>query len=245
MQSQQDLITEDMEKLWDTIKVELDIATPLQIDWYDYYEYPKDTTSLVDDVFNFYDSTLEQTLHDSLESKKLEYEQKKRDLDKTKIFLYVLVKSGIEKEYKDHPRVKDILKMYWEWAWMMWSMKEIKELRSLVSQIKRLQLAEGYAKRLSPGYKEKQKKNWYLDEDIEMANSIPIADLIGDNIRKAGSKQVLKCPFHKEKTGSFFVYNDNSWHCFGCSAHGNGAIDFIEKRDKVDFTEAMKILLGR
>jgi len=29
------------------------------------------------------------------------------------------------------------------------------------------------------------------------------------------------CPLHPEKTGSFHVYPDNHYHCFGCGAHGD------------------------
>ena len=239
------LTDEEMNVIWDWVLNEMELETPVTLDPYDFYEYPQDNVSLSDDVINFYDKDLEKTLYDSLTSKTLEYEQKKKSLDKTKVFLYVLVKNGVEEEYKGHPRLKDLVKLYWEWAWAMWTSQDLKELRSLVKQIKRLQLAESYAKRLSPGYRSKQKKGWYSEDDIEIANAISISDLIGDNIRKTGSKEVLKCPFHKEKTGSFFVYNDNSYHCFGCSAHGNGAVDFIMKRDNVDFPEAMKILLGR
>lgn len=36
-----------------------------------------------------------------------------------------------------------------------------------------------------------------------------------------------RCPFHSEKTGSFRVYKDGSFHCFGCGAHGNSVIDLV------------------
>ena len=35
------------------------------------------------------------------------------------------------------------------------------------------------------------------------------------------------CPFHNEKTPSFYVYEDG-YHCFGCGAHGD-AIGFRAK----------------
>lgn len=37
------------------------------------------------------------------------------------------------------------------------------------------------------------------------------------------------CPFHSEKTGSFKVYKNNSFHCFGCGAHGGSVIDLVMK----------------
>lgn len=55
-----------------------------------------------------------------------------------------------------------------------------------------------------------------------------------------GKKQTL-CPFHEEKTPSFFIYADNSYHCFGCGAHGN-AIDFLMKKLGYSFEHACSIL---
>lgn len=59
----------------------------------------------------------------------------------------------------------------------------------------------------------------------------------------SGKKQTV-CPFHKESTPSFFIYPNNSYHCFGCGAHGNNAIDFLINRFGYTFIEACKILEG-
>lgn len=73
--------------------------------------------------------------------------------------------------------------------------------------------------------------------DTEKLRAIPIAKLYG----KETSRRVMhvRCPIHSEKTASFAIYADNSFHCFGCSAHGRGAIDFVMALDpSLSFTQA-------
>ncbi len=51
------------------------------------------------------------------------------------------------------------------------------------------------------------------------------------------------CPFHGEKTPSFYVYDDG-YHCFGCGAHGD-AISFLMHTSAVGFVEAVQSLAGQ
>lgn len=62
------------------------------------------------------------------------------------------------------------------------------------------------------------------NEEIEKIRSIRIHKIL--NISDNGRRVVIRCPIHSEKTPSFNLYPDNSFHCFGCGANGNGAIDF-------------------
>jgi DNA primase len=48
------------------------------------------------------------------------------------------------------------------------------------------------------------------------------------------------CPFHNEKTPSFYVYDD-AYHCFGCGAHGD-AIGFVMQTQGAGFMEAVQSL---
>lgn len=64
-------------------------------------------------------------------------------------------------------------------------------------------------------------------EDIEKVRDIPIFLFL--NLKNTGRRQMVRCPFHQEKTPSCVIYPDNSFHCFGCTAHGKGAIDFFMK----------------
>jgi DNA primase len=48
------------------------------------------------------------------------------------------------------------------------------------------------------------------------------------------------CPFHGEKTPSFYVYDDH-YHCFGCGEHGD-AITYVMKSQGAGFMEAVESL---
>lgn len=54
-------------------------------------------------------------------------------------------------------------------------------------------------------------------------------------------KGFAKCPFHSEKTASFRVYKDGTFHCFGCGAHGD-VITFVMKMQNLSFEETCEML---
>ncbi|HTL30430.1 MAG TPA: DNA primase [Tepidisphaeraceae bacterium] len=61
-------------------------------------------------------------------------------------------------------------------------------------------------------------------------------------MKKRGKDYVGLCPFHSEKTPSFKVDPVKQYfYCFGCKENGS-AIDFVMKRDRVEFKEALQIL---
>src|SRR3989344_2926017 len=80
-----------------------------------------------------------------------------------------------------------------------------------------------------------------IDESrLEQAREYPIENFIEGKIRRSGNRITAKCPFHEEKTPSFFIYtSDNHYHCYGCGKHGNNAIDFLMARANVEFIEAV------
>src|SRR5215471_7562544 len=58
----------------------------------------------------------------------------------------------------------------------------------------------------------------------ELRSRIPLSGLVGRKVKLArrGREFVGLCPFHHEKTPSFYVVEDKSFfHCFGCGAHGD------------------------
>ena len=79
----------------------------------------------------------------------------------------------------------------------------------------------------------------FLDE---LRTRTPIAAVIGRRVRLARSGRQWKgcCPFHGEKTPSFYVYDDH-FHCFGCGAHGD-AIGFVMQSQGSSFMEAVEQL---
>jgi DNA primase len=74
-----------------------------------------------------------------------------------------------------------------------------------------------------------------------------IVELIGARVelKKAGREYRACCPFHNEKTPSFWVSPVKQfYHCFGCGAHGT-ALGFLMEYDKLSFPEAIEELAGR
>jgi DNA primase len=83
----------------------------------------------------------------------------------------------------------------------------------------------------------------FLDE---LRARLPLAELVGRRVRltRKGREYAGLCPFHNEKTPSFYVVDDkNFFHCFGCGAHGD-AIGFVMRAENLDFIEAVERLAG-
>ena len=79
----------------------------------------------------------------------------------------------------------------------------------------------------------------FLDE---LRARTPLHGLIGRKTRLARNGRQWKgcCPFHNEKSPSFYVYDDH-FHCFGCGAHGD-AITFLMRAEGASFPEAVERL---
>ena len=83
----------------------------------------------------------------------------------------------------------------------------------------------------------------FLDE---LRARISLSGLIGRSVKlvRRGREYAGLCPFHHEKTPSFYVVEDKSFfHCFGCGAHGD-VIGFVMRNDNLDFIEAIEKLAG-
>lgn len=62
------------------------------------------------------------------------------------------------------------------------------------------------------------------DKIAEIRERVPIVDVIGNYValKKSGNSLRGLCPFHNEKTPSFYVHpNRGFYHCFGCKASGD------------------------
>lgn len=71
-----------------------------------------------------------------------------------------------------------------------------------------------------------------------------IVEVVGAYIKieKTGANYKARCPFHNEKTPSFFISPArNNYYCFGCGAKGD-IFTFVQEFEKIDFLGALKIL---
>src|SRR5687768_5772712 len=80
------------------------------------------------------------------------------------------------------------------------------------------------------------------DYKSQVLNAVDIVELIGQTValKRAGKDFKGLCPFHQEKTPSFTVSPaKRMFYCYGCKEGGN-AIDFVMKRDRVEFIDALR-----
>lgn len=81
----------------------------------------------------------------------------------------------------------------------------------------------------------------------EIKSKIDIVDFVSDylNLTKTGQNYKALCPFHSEKTPSFFISPTKQiFHCFGCGKGGD-IVSFVMEYEKVSFNEALSILAAK
>jgi DNA primase len=81
----------------------------------------------------------------------------------------------------------------------------------------------------------------------EIRARVPLSDVVGRRIQlqRAGREYKSRCPFHAEKTPSFYVNDQKAFfNCFGCGAHGD-AVGFLMRHDGLAFLEAVEQLAGQ
>jgi DNA primase len=84
----------------------------------------------------------------------------------------------------------------------------------------------------------------FLDELVARSD---IVEVIGARValKKGGREFKACCPFHSEKSPSFWVSPEKQfYHCFGCGAHGT-VIGFLMQYEKLEFLEAVADLAQR
>jgi DNA primase len=81
----------------------------------------------------------------------------------------------------------------------------------------------------------------FIDDLVQRAD---IVEVVGGRVplTRAGREYKARCPFHNEKTPSFWVSPAKGfYHCFGCGAHGT-ALGFLMEYERLDFPAAVEEL---
>jgi DNA primase len=76
---------------------------------------------------------------------------------------------------------------------------------------------------------------------------LSIVDVISSYIQveQSGKNYKARCPFHNEKTPSFFISTDRgTYYCFGCGEKGD-IFSFVQKFEGADFMGSLKLLAER
>lgn len=84
-----------------------------------------------------------------------------------------------------------------------------------------------------------------MDVVDEIKSKVDLVEYIERSTKLAKSGRNLRglCPFHTEKTPSFYVFPDRgSWRCFGSCGEGGDLFSFVQKRENVDFKTALREL---
>lgn len=87
-----------------------------------------------------------------------------------------------------------------------------------------------------------------MDSPVQkIKERLTIEEIVSSYIKleRSGANLKAKCPFHNEKTASFFVSPARgSFYCFGCSAGGD-IFSFVQEFEGLDFRGALKMLAER
>ena len=81
----------------------------------------------------------------------------------------------------------------------------------------------------------------FLDE---LRDRLTLSEVVGRRLKltRAGREFRGCCPFHSEKSPSFYINDDKQfYHCFGCGAHGD-VIGFTMQHDNLSFIDALEAL---
>lgn len=83
-----------------------------------------------------------------------------------------------------------------------------------------------------------------IERVLERADLVELASAYTE-LHRRGAEHSGRCPFHDERTPSFWVNGTKGvYHCFGCGASGD-VISFLQAKQGLDFVEAVEFLADR
>lgn len=133
---------------------------------------------------------------------------------------------GILSESIDHFFVREVRKLNYLG-------KDAEELASKKKELRNILTAYSYLM---------EKYGIEQDLHIDLAQQVPIESFYNGKLFKTRKRATGLCPFHKEDTPSFTIYEDsNSYYCFGCN-EGGDVIDFVMKTQNLSFYDTVKRL---
>lgn len=84
------------------------------------------------------------------------------------------------------------------------------------------------------------------DQVDRVRNALDTLEMIREavpSLRQNGARWRGLCPFHNERTPSFYVMPDKGlWHCFGACQEGGDIFKFVMRRENLTFPEALRQL---
>lgn len=83
----------------------------------------------------------------------------------------------------------------------------------------------------------------------DVKSRLDIVDVVSSyvpELKKSGRTFKAPCPFHNERTPSFVVDPERqTWHCFGACSTGGDVLEFVRRREGLDFKEALRLCAER
>lgn len=82
----------------------------------------------------------------------------------------------------------------------------------------------------------------------DIKGQLDIVAIVGERVplTKAGRNFKASCPFHTERTPSFYVFPERgTWRCFGACATGGDLFSFLQRAENITFAEALRRLADR
>ena len=195
----------------------------------DYTKYSTDQLDYFDELRRYHERNLTKTNYKAKEWITMDAELKP-------MFTALLIVKKIDLEIMEQTVIAKMSK----YAQYAQPYKMMAEELLIIQEGSEIQSLQKQIKWLESGLRTFTYSGELTEAQIDEARDVDVKTLL----ESEGTRGQYLCPFHEEKTASFHVFSNNSWHCFGCQAHGQNAIDFVMKKEGLTFPKAVRSLIG-